>query len=70
MTYYRVCPFCGAHLDPDEKCDCRRGEFDGNRNFRVGVEERQHGDSGEGSRIPVEGNVGTEEQQESGADSL
>lgn len=20
--YYRVCPDCGAHLDPDERCDC------------------------------------------------
>ena len=22
MSYFRVCPLCGAHLDPDEKCDC------------------------------------------------
>lgn len=22
--YYRVCPYCGAHLDPGEKCDCER----------------------------------------------
>lgn len=21
-TYYRVCPICGAHLDPGEICDC------------------------------------------------
>ena len=21
-TYYRVCEYCGAHLDPGEKCDC------------------------------------------------
>ena len=20
---YRTCPYCGAYLDPDEKCDCR-----------------------------------------------
>ena len=20
---YRTCPYCGANLDPDEKCDCR-----------------------------------------------
>ena len=20
--YYRTCPYCGAHLDPDERCDC------------------------------------------------
>lgn len=19
----RICPYCGAHLDPDERCDCR-----------------------------------------------
>lgn len=23
MAYYRVCPDCGATLDPDEKCDCK-----------------------------------------------
>lgn len=22
---YRTCPFCGAHLDYDEKCDCGEG---------------------------------------------
>lgn len=21
--YYRECPYCGANLDPDEKCNCR-----------------------------------------------
>jgi hypothetical protein len=23
MPFYRTCPDCGAHLDPDETCDCR-----------------------------------------------
>ena len=23
MSYYRVCPYCGSHLDPSEACDCR-----------------------------------------------
>jgi len=23
-TYFRTCPECGAHLDPDERCDCER----------------------------------------------
>lgn len=23
MSYYRVCPICGAFLDPGELCDCR-----------------------------------------------
>lgn len=22
MNYYKICPFCGAHLDPGELCDC------------------------------------------------
>lgn len=22
MSYYRICPKCGAALDPGEKCDC------------------------------------------------
>ena len=21
--YYRICPHCGAHLDPGERCDCQ-----------------------------------------------
>lgn len=25
MTYYKVCPNCGANLDPGEKCDCDCG---------------------------------------------
>ena len=23
---YRTCPYCGAHLDPGEKCDCQEEE--------------------------------------------
>ena len=26
MEYYRVCPVCGAHLDPGEKCDCQEAD--------------------------------------------
>ena len=22
MALYRICPDCGAHLDPGEQCDC------------------------------------------------
>lgn len=22
MAFYRICPHCGAHLDPGETCDC------------------------------------------------
>ena len=24
--YYTTCPYCGAPLDPGEKCDCREEE--------------------------------------------
>lgn len=24
MGYYKTCPYCGAHLDPGEKCDCHK----------------------------------------------
>lgn len=23
MSYYKTCPFCGAHLDSGERCDCQ-----------------------------------------------
>lgn len=22
MAVYKECPYCGAHLDPGERCDC------------------------------------------------
>ena len=25
MAYFITCPYCGAHLDPGEKCDCMSG---------------------------------------------
>ena len=24
MSYYHICPHCGATLDPGEKCDCQK----------------------------------------------
>lgn len=38
MPYYWTCPYCGANLDPGEKCDCQQNEtkeeinHDGNEN--------------------------------------
>lgn len=26
MSYYRVCPDCGSHPDPGERCDCKTFE--------------------------------------------
>lgn len=28
MAYYRICPWCGAHLDPGERCDCGEGRWE------------------------------------------
>jgi len=27
-TYFKVCEYCGAHLDPAEKCDCEEARRD------------------------------------------
>ena len=29
-SYYRICPDCGANLDPDERCDCHDVPVAGN----------------------------------------
>lgn len=35
MAFYRPCPDCGAHLDPDEECqDCQK-EDDAERTSRI-----------------------------------
>lgn len=31
MSYYRVCPRCGDHLDPGEICDCKGAELEKRR---------------------------------------
>lgn len=28
MDYFRICPDCGARLDPGEICDCQRDELE------------------------------------------
>lgn len=28
MAYFKQCPYCGANLDPEERCDCSQ---DGDR---------------------------------------
>lgn len=29
--YYDICPDCGAHLDPGEKCDCEKARNGGRK---------------------------------------
>lgn len=26
--WYRICPDCGANLDPGEKCDCKEKKYE------------------------------------------
>ena len=33
MMYYRPCPYCGAHLDPGESCDCLEKKKENNKNI-------------------------------------
>ncbi len=49
MRYFKICPRCGAHLDPDEKCDCEEV-------MEVGG-ERQVRDSGNVYRVSGEPRV-------------
>lgn len=28
MSIYKICPHCGAHLDPGEACDCIAARYD------------------------------------------
>lgn len=35
MSFYKVCPYCGANLDPGEKCDCQDKEEPVKRSFKI-----------------------------------
>lgn len=43
MAYYHTCSYCGANLDPGEKCDCSKN----NKNIK---EEKIYGNRSEYSR--------------------
>lgn len=47
MSYYCTCPYCGAHMDPGEVCDCRKENAAvGTRNTSGGgVEQDERTDS-------------------------
>lgn len=38
MSYFKVCPICGSHLDPGERCDCQ-----GKKEAAQGVTSTQGG---------------------------
>lgn len=48
-TYYRVCPSCGAHLDPGEHCDCqeiKQGRGRTHEPIRTGKDRLQYVQAG------------------------
>lgn len=43
MAYYRICPHCGAALDPGEQCDCKENTVLDAPNIRDGGAEQESG---------------------------
>lgn len=41
MAFYRVCPFCGACLDPGEICECKKEAASDDANIRSGRAEQK-----------------------------
>ena len=41
MAYYRICPHCGAALDPGEHCDCKKKTAPEAANNRSGKVEQK-----------------------------
>lgn len=45
MPYYKTCPECSAHLDPDERCDCQKKSPGNQPEDANGVHENIYMDS-------------------------
>ena len=47
MSYYHTCEYCGANLDPGERCDCIESVYrkyhSHNKSLRQYMEEMEHG---------------------------
>ncbi len=41
MSYFDICPRCGAHLDPGETCDCQLNDEEG-MSHENGAEKNNH----------------------------
>lgn len=41
MSYFRTCSHCGAHLDPDERCDCRDERLSPPKSQPVGILQKK-----------------------------
>lgn len=54
MPYYIVCPYCGDHLDPGERCDCQTRRPDGAEDKPLTGGDAEHGgaDAAAGGELP------------------
>ena len=50
---YRVCPYCGAHLDYGERCDCYEEKERGRENNQADNLERDNVPAGDGGNVSV-----------------
>lgn len=55
MAYYRVCPDCGAHLDPGERCDCRDQNNKEKTNDQTGLRQVQKRDQNPKKKLYILG---------------
>ena len=44
--FYKICPVCGARLDPGERCDCEREGRTGMDEYTVQHRQRRKADAG------------------------
>lgn len=44
--FYRICPVCGARLDPSERCDCEREGQTGMDEYTVQPRKRRKASDG------------------------
>lgn len=53
---YRICPYCGAALDPGEICDCKReaeSQAHGKKRKKKAAPVRQHQNGQEEKGLPT-----------------
>ena len=41
MSYFRTCSYCGANLDPGERCDCREERPSPSKSQTFGILEKK-----------------------------
>lgn len=65
MSYYRICPECGAALDPGEVCDCRtsKAEQFGSKKAVANAVNTDNGKAGYGMHTQIPASYGNRDQE-------